>query len=216
MKYDAYKTYWVRPGTMDKYVINELKGYQRLPLGKSDVVLDIGANIGSYAQWAGEQCKSVTAVEPEPENYALLKRNIGHNVRPMNCAVVGDSYQGATIPLWTSPGPNKGSHSTVPTRGREPVPVTVVRMGALLKLCSFTVLKMDCEGAEYDLLLGRALPKRLQAVLIEYHLQKKGQWEAANLLDVELQEQGFRWLKPPKLDNEKLWHTTAIYVRGER
>ena len=48
-------------------------------LGKEDVVLEIGANIGYYALIEAKLCKKVYAVEPDSRNIKYLKRNIDLN-----------------------------------------------------------------------------------------------------------------------------------------
>jgi hypothetical protein len=42
----------------------------------SDVIFDLGSNIGYYALMSAGQCKQVIAVEPVHENFNLLKSNI--------------------------------------------------------------------------------------------------------------------------------------------
>jgi FkbM family methyltransferase len=54
----------------------------RAAIESGDDVLDIGANIGFYAtlfsRWAGDEGR-VLAIEPEPENLVLLRRNLAEN-----------------------------------------------------------------------------------------------------------------------------------------
>ena len=44
------------------------------------LILDIGANVGSFAAWTIERWPGchVHCYEPLPDNFALLKRNLGH------------------------------------------------------------------------------------------------------------------------------------------
>ena len=45
-----------------------------------DVLLDVGANVGSYTIYAAACCRTpVIAIEPSPENFACLCRNIREN-----------------------------------------------------------------------------------------------------------------------------------------
>src|SRR5205807_2152840 len=54
----------------------------RAVAGRGDVVFDIGANIGFFStllsRWVGPEGR-VVAVEPDPENLALLRRNLDEN-----------------------------------------------------------------------------------------------------------------------------------------
>lgn len=45
----------------------------------SDVLLDVGANVGTYTMFAAARGHRVVAVEPEAGNYCLLNRNIALN-----------------------------------------------------------------------------------------------------------------------------------------
>ncbi|GEO82166.1 FkbM family methyltransferase [Pararhodospirillum oryzae] len=67
-------------------------------MGPRDVLLDIGANIGSYTIWAaGIQGCKVVAVEPESRNFAILQTNVFCNGLQEKvtafCAAAGD-YDG--------------------------------------------------------------------------------------------------------------------------
>ena len=85
------------PGTTEcyyygKYDRSELTFLERY-MDENMVLLDIGANIGSYSLYAVKKtgCKAI-AVEPEPKTYAELKNNIDINllndyITAFNCAV---------------------------------------------------------------------------------------------------------------------------------
>lgn len=54
--------------------------YWPLKLSKSDIVLDVGANIGALTLNVAPKVKHIIAImiaiEPEPNNFETLKRNI--------------------------------------------------------------------------------------------------------------------------------------------
>jgi FkbM family methyltransferase len=72
----------------------------RAAVAPGDVVLDVGANIGFYtmllSRWVGP-AGLVLAVEPDPENVALLRRNLAENR--------GDNVQVCPHAVGARPGP---------------------------------------------------------------------------------------------------------------
>jgi len=127
------------------------------------VVVDIGANIGYFTLLAAELVGSsgtVYAFEPEPENYALLKRNIElnsyANIQPIETAVSNES---GFIQLYLSAMDN-GSHSIYDTAARG---VAATQTVATTTLDAFLekegwpkidLVKIDVEGAETTVLAG--------------------------------------------------------------
>ena len=204
-----YKGFACRPGTLDKYIVDELRGYKAIPLRPADSVLDIGGCIGTFARLALEAgCAKVVTVEPMPDNFALLKVN-AKEATAINAAVVlGDEK---VVSFYVNRGINKGMHSTVPTRGRDIIEVPAVKYKDLLLKHKPTVIKMDCEGAEFEL-LQEPFPAGVRALFLEIHLQKKQHRAGALELHNKILEQGFKAVKEPKLGN-KAWATLACYER---
>ncbi len=127
---------------------------------KGDTVIDIGANIGYYtllfAQLVGESGQ-VIAFEPDPENFALLHKNIilnqYNNVKLLQKAV---SNQNKQTYLYLCDD-NKGMHrlyDSVCCRGRVEVETICLDdyLPKIVKKVDF--IKIDIEGAEYDALRG--------------------------------------------------------------
>lgn len=52
-------------------------------LRQGDVVFDVGANVGAYVVWLANDARArhVVAIEPDGENYATLKANVGINAK---------------------------------------------------------------------------------------------------------------------------------------
>ncbi|MBM3437046.1 MAG: FkbM family methyltransferase, partial [Bacteroidetes bacterium] len=127
---------------------------------KGDTVLDIGANIGYYtlifAKLVGEKGR-VFAFEPDPENFALLKKNVEvnsyHNIILINKAV---SNKNGKTRLYLSEE-SKGDHRLYDCEdGRNFVEVETVRMDDFLKEKANKIdfIKMDIQGAEGAALQG--------------------------------------------------------------
>ncbi|TWB24575.1 FkbM family methyltransferase [Nitrospirillum amazonense] len=126
-----------------------------------EFILDIGANIGWYTAIAARligPAGRVHAFEPDPANYALLRRNAASppskaKVRLFNFAI-GDKRQAST--LFLSPV-NRGDHNLFASReSRQSVTIEVRALDDLLLGCKHlpTLLKSDTQGSEARVLRG--------------------------------------------------------------
>jgi FkbM family methyltransferase len=129
-------------------------------LRKGMVVLDIGAYVGYYtliaAGLVGENGK-VFAFEPEPDNYALLLKNLEankcNNVIPVQKAV---SERNGISVLFLS-AENEADHRIYDSHdGRESIAVGVTSIDSFFerKDCKVDIVKMDIEGSEMMALQG--------------------------------------------------------------
>lgn len=175
----------VRHGTTDKGVVKEvflLDHYKfALPhLKPGSVVVDVGAQIGVFSVYVscrGPKGLKIHSFEPMGANYALLKQNLGlnrlDNVTAHNAAVTAESGK---FKLYLS-DENTGMHSLY---GESENFEEVEGHGFndlydSLKIDRCDVLKLDCEGAEYDI-LRVAKPEVLErtgAIIMEYHDEKR-------------------------------------------
>lgn len=161
-------------------IIDRRTGFE---IKRGDTVIDIGANVGLFAACAASLSRTgkVYCFEPSRDNFARLqyhqKRNGLDNMVLVNKGV---SDKVETIKLYTL-DENCGAHSTVLDKGDglnfvaekyeaiECVPLRQVFDEHAIERCDF--LKIDCEGAELDIL--SALPddyfKRIERIALEYH-----------------------------------------------
>ena len=144
---------WIWEGTCDIYVPGQVKDYALLSL-EGKTVLDLGAHIGAFSKKAIQSGASqVIAVEPLEDNYVLFTRNLEEyeNVTLIPAAVVGSICTEETRPFWLCMG-DTSAHSLVQARGRTEVVVNTVKINTLLEMFNPEVVKVDIEGAEYDVL----------------------------------------------------------------
>lgn len=164
-----------REGTMDYWVVDELKDPKLyalpLDLNPADVVLDIGLNIGVFSVFHAKYVREIIGFEPFKANYALAVENIElnklDNVEARNQAVVGNDDKARR--LYLNGGKNMGNHSLVEFPKREFVEVEAVNINELIKEYGPTKLKIDCEGAEVEILRGIEDWGRVEGVAMEFH-----------------------------------------------
>jgi FkbM family methyltransferase len=166
----------VRANTSDEFVVREVIGsneYKRLGIQPGDVVLDIGFNIGMFSVWAARRGASVIhAYEPEPDNFAVATNNVALNghadvVRAVMVAVIGNDD--ATRDFSINVKKNKGAHSLIKKRGRDTIVVDCVNINAEISAHQPTVLKMDTEGGEYEIVTSITDWSGIREVIMEFH-----------------------------------------------
>jgi FkbM family methyltransferase len=193
---------WIRPRTFDRQIVRESRQYLRLAPTADDVLLDIGANIGAVSsRFLDAGLSKVVAVEPEPDNFAMLLRNLSrHTTRTVALQTAVAAEDGARQ-LWLNAGRNKGMHSLVQQPRRRSILVPTVTLRSLIETYDPTLIKLDIEGGEYELAKTlRALPARIRGIALELHLGM-GSWRsiAAPTLIRGLGDQGFLADKAPRL-----------------
>lgn len=162
---------------LDAIILNEIfvnSEYELKNLTASNIV-DIGANIGAFAIYYAMKFPEarILSFEPAPATYQLLRQNLKlnsiRNVTAINEAVSGD---GKEMQLFV--GAATGLSGIVAqTRDAKPVKVKSTTLSDILAKFDgpIDLLKMDCEGAEYDTLFNtpKSVMNKIHNMVMEFH-----------------------------------------------
>jgi FkbM family methyltransferase len=145
-------------------------------IAKGSVVVDIGANIGTFAIYAARSGAAlVYAYEPSRESFELLCKNIDANrlrdrVNVFRTAVTDKEGDTVAFPIESSPensigaDQDSGNCDIVPT-------TTLSAILAAHQLDAVDCAKIDCEGAEYAIVLESPVQvwDGIREIKMEYH-----------------------------------------------
>lgn len=163
---------------MSLYIYHEIfldQVYDAELKSPAPLVIDIGANTGFFALYVKQRWPDAKLMcfEPMPDNCDQLKKNIGANqldgVDLYQRGVAGTCAR-ATLHVHAK---NIGGHSIYAERaGSVSIPISVVDIGTVLNLAGDApcdLLKIDCEGCEYDIInsLTREQAERISQILYE-------------------------------------------------
>ncbi|MBT8220094.1 MAG: FkbM family methyltransferase [Bacteroidia bacterium] len=164
-------------------------------------IIDIGANVGyfSLAAFAKFPKATIYAFEPHPYCYQVLEKRTGQysgfNWKIQN---LGVGKSDGAIEIFTNTLDSFSSTSGLEEYrgGKHSFTAQITRLDTFLKkadLPSIDFLKVDCEGAEYDILypMNKEVFKHIRTMCIETH---KGKAPSHNIqdLNVYIQSQGYQ------------------------
>lgn len=142
------------------------------------IVVDIGAGLGDFTVFAARRTPHgrVFAYEPASDSMALLDKNLRLNgIKNVDTFPYAVSSKNGELSLDVSGGVAVQYRTVGDTRSEgHKITVRSVALADVLAglpggVCDF--LKMDCEGAEYDMLMNLedAALRRARRICLEYH-----------------------------------------------
>ncbi|MCL4518278.1 MAG: FkbM family methyltransferase [Thaumarchaeota archaeon] len=146
--------------------------YKEVRAAGKDVV-DIGANIGDTAVYFSKiaHARKVIAFEPYPYSYQLAKVNLGINgIENVLLHNEGVSSRGGVMSVDPSFENVAGSDLVASKNGKE---IRIVTLREIVDMFDIAggILKVDCEGCEYELILSSNSDdlSRFDEIVIECH-----------------------------------------------
>jgi len=211
-----------RRHTKDELVIEEIFDedsymFNKLGLREDSIVIDIGAHIGCFTVRAAKIAKKgkVYCFEPEPQNFSILKKNVKIN-KLSNVfyfrEAASDSKRIVELFIpYMHQWKQTGQHSIVKIEGLHQNRCLKTHGVSLKSILSdnnikkVDLLKLDCEGGEYQILYSapRKVLDSFTRIIMEYHLFENA--DQFKELKAYLQKNGFKALevishtKHPKL-----------------
>jgi FkbM family methyltransferase len=144
-------------------------------INDDDMIIDVGAHIGLFSLFISQQCKKgkIFAYEPIEKNFNILKENIElnkiKNVIYFNSAV---SNQSNKLKIFIDSDDSAHSIFESDKKFIEVNSTTIKSIFDENKIKNCNLLKLDCEGAEYQII--ESIPKeyflKIDKMIIEYHI----------------------------------------------
>jgi len=172
--------------------------YDTYPITKTDTIVDIGGHIGSFATKAGILAPQgkVYVCEPFPSTYEVLAKNTAPhtNIKPHQIAI--SNRNGKDTFYFSSANPAENS---LVRKSANSMEVPLITLGDFLAKNNITfvdLMKIDCEGAEYDILFGaKGHLHKIKKMVMEIHEPEffgiSDRYSIAALMKF-LEEEGFK------------------------
>ena len=147
-------------------------------LRTDDIMWDIGGHVGQVALYASRKCRHVLCFEPDPvaleSLYWHIDRNKVKNITVINSALMERTGFVEMGSFWDSEGLGQSVTSSRPAPGTNIVKVPGLGPGAWgewLRGAPPSLIKMDIEGGEFDLLpaMGEWLRENRPKLLLSFH-----------------------------------------------
>ena len=161
---------WVKGSGVNSYWLGNYEKEQQILFTKNikegDVIFDVGSNVGFYSLIASKMTGKkgrVYAFEPAPRNLYYLKKHLELN-NCTNSIIVSGGVSDKTDVVYFNDGDHFATGSL--SRDSSNMLVPTFNLDGLIenkKIIAPNVMKIDVEGAEFDVLNG------VKNTLIKYH-----------------------------------------------
>ena len=172
---------------------------------KDRVVIDFGANIGSFSLYAALLgAKQVISVEPISALYDTFLKNIRRlgltNITTLKNIVAEEGNKFLPVSL----NSNTGANSMYNVSDKYEVVETITFAEIMNRIQGHDILmKLDCEGGEYDVLLN-AKPEhltRISEIMMEIHTDLHTKYKGKEIIMKRLEDSGFHLI-----DNSQIYY----------
>jgi FkbM family methyltransferase len=155
-------------------ICNEYGEYNIRP---KDTVIDIGAHIGGFSIMASKKANPglVYSFEPFISTFEILKKNKEindcHNLKIFNIAVGKETKESFMYIK-----DNNFAENSLCKKTNKKMPIKITTLAKIFKdnkIKKCNLLKIDCEGAEYEILMNAKNElKLIDNIILEYHEPK--------------------------------------------
>jgi FkbM family methyltransferase len=136
------------------------------------VIVDVGANIGLAARFFRNRYPTakIVAYEPDPASFHMAQRNV-RNLTHLSLRNIAVGASSKRLRLYRVAGESWGTSAFVPNQAvAETFEASAVTLDSIIEeLGTIDILKIDIEGAEYEVLQACRQLDRINCIVGEFH-----------------------------------------------
>jgi len=173
----AFANVWI----LEEYKIDNFK------ISESDVIIDIGGHIGLFVLFASSMSKKgkIISVEPYPKNFDLLKENMKNN-NFQNIILINKAVSKTDKNLELFIDSSDDAAHSINKIGEKIIQIKGITLKQIMlenQITKCNMLKMDCEGAEFEIIesLSDIELLKIDKICLEYHIKKNNESLLENL-----------------------------------
>lgn len=162
---------------LEVFFLNTNDWIDEFKIKEKDIVVDIGAHIGYFSIYSSKNAKKgkIFAFEPFIESFEILKKNLElnkiENVFPQN---VGVAKKTGTSKLYFKKEFAIGNSTYKNKEFDSEIVIETTSLQDIIKnneIQKINILKLDCEGAEYQILLNldHETLEKIEKIVSEMH-----------------------------------------------
>ena len=192
-------------------ILNPYLSFGSIVLREDATVIDVGAHIGDFTVLVARRCPRgrVLAVEPVARNARIITAQAALNGLANITVVHAAVGAGARVTRIADAG--MSSRVVDGDSGDAVAIVTLDQLLADYQLATVDLLKLDCEGAEWDILpAAEAVLPRVRQIAMEFHAERG--WTAERLAEW-LRQRGYVVTHTGGAWNGLLWAHRVDAVR---
>lgn len=200
----------------ENFFLNTNTSPKNFAIKKNDVIIDIGAHIGFFTIYAAKHASKgfVYSFEPSSKSFNLLQKNIKLN-KLDNVIIenVGVLKKSGSATLYVDEE-NSIGNSIFGNKANKKEIVTTVSLHDIFKKFQIErvdLLKMDCEGAEYEIILSLSQDILKKIVRISSEIHKVENYKVEDLskyLTENNFEVEYRYLISDSVNNMPMLYAT--------
>lgn len=171
------------------------------PFYEPATIIDVGGYLGYFTLFAARHTAPgarIWALEPSSANFRILKQNLAKN-KVNNVVAIQKGLAAQTGTTRLSLHSHSYNHSIIfSSADYENISlITLAQLLAERNIDRVDFLKLDCEGAEYDILfqMDKLTLSKVQTISLEFHDTSAIGKFSPNQLAAWLEENGFRVVK---------------------
>lgn len=193
------------------FLKGEYDSLEKFKIQEEDVIIDIGAHLGFFTIKAAKQAfnGTVYALEPFSKHYSLLKDNLlSNNIKNVKFQNLAITDKATELSFYYTMHGDPGDTSLFKINPEEKIFEEKVQSISLkdffqkecLEQCNF--LKIDCEGAEYSILMSadHSTLSKIKKIAMEWH-KFESDHDPKKLADF-LKGSGFNLIEPSTYDGQ--------------